>query len=690
MKYISVAIDGPAGAGKSTIAKKLAERLHYVYVDTGAMYRAVTYKALQLNINIEDESQYSFLDSLQIELTPDNRVLLDNTDITKEIRSREVTNNVSVVSSKKVVRDKMVPLQRKIALNSNVIMDGRDIGTNVLKDATFKFFLTASVEERAKRRYLELKEKNMEVDLVEIQKEILSRDEIDSNRQLNPLQKADDALEIDTSYLTIDEVVDKMIGIILGKVTSMNEKEMYNIKKFRVGQIVEGEVVSVTDNEVLVDFQYATEGKIYLDKLTLDNVGSAKEIYKVGDKITAKISKLTDEMALLSRLDIEIKQNFQKLEKKYHNKNLVSGKVIKSLKNAYIVNMYGIDCLMPKNEVDVDANFDGDSLLDKTIKVKIIDIKQDRKGNKVIVSRRAVIAQEIFKEKLRNYQAIEKDAIYEGEVVRVERYGLLVMAHNYQGLVPVREISHLPFQDISEVAKIGDKVNVKVIDKNDEKLQVLFSIKELLPKPWEIVGQNIKEGDIIEGTVVRITDFGAFVNIYPLVDGLLHKNEFSYNPYVNMFDHIKENQKIKVKVLRLDVNHEKLSLSVRAMKDNPWYTCGLNQYDIVDMTVTGFTGDDAYVTYVEDVVGILPRNQVTSEKRITKAEDELTLNQTVKVKVLEYNPEERKLSVSIRRIKEDAERKDYLEYMKEQNQIKNDTLGDIFGDKLKGLLNDNK
>jgi cytidylate kinase len=686
MDYISVAIDGPAGAGKSTIAKTVAQKLNYVYVDTGAMYRAVTYKALQLGIDLSDETKYDFLDKIQIQLTPNNKVLLDGNDITKEIRTREVSNAVSLVASKKIVRTNIIPLQRKIASFANVIMDGRDIGTNVLKDATLKFFLTASVEERSKRRYLELKAKNTEISLKEVTTDILQRDHIDSNREIDPLVKAEDALEIDTSNLTIDEVVAKLIDVILGKVKKMND--IYDIKKFRVGQIVEGEVISVTDNEVLVDFQYATEGRIYLDKLTLSDVNSAKDMYKVGDKIKAKINKLTDEVALLSRIDLEIKQNYHKIEKKYETKSIVSGKVTKSQKNVFIVNIYGIDCIMPKNEVDVDANFDGETLLNKTIKVKIIDIKKERRGTKIVVSRRAIIAQEIFKAKLKQYQEIEKDAIYEGEVVRVERYGLLVVAHNYQGLVPLREISHLPFQDVSEVAKIGDKVNVKVIDKNDSKLQVLYSIKALLPKPWELVGENIKENDIIEGTIVRITDFGAFINVYPSVDGLLHKSEFSYDPNINMFEHINEGDKIEVKVIRIDVNKEKLSLSVKALKENPWLTCGLKQYDIVEVKVIGFIENDAIISYVEDVCGLLPRNQVTSEKRITKAEDELNIGQVVKAKVMEFNPESQKLIVSIRRIKEDAERSEYIKYMKAQNDVKNNTIGDIFGDKLKDLLKD--
>jgi CMP/dCMP kinase len=220
MKVINVAIDGPAGAGKSTIAKMLAKKLNFVYIDTGAMYRAITYKALKLHIDLEDENEYQFLDSTQIRLTEDNRVLIDGEDVTKEIRERDVTNHVSVVSSLKIVREKLVNLQRELAKKTNVIMDGRDIGSHVLTDAQVKIYLTASVDERAKRRYLELLETkpHQEVDYEKLKEEINRRDYLDSNRDLNPLKQAEDALLVDTSNYTIDEVINKLSEIILGRV----------------------------------------------------------------------------------------------------------------------------------------------------------------------------------------------------------------------------------------------------------------------------------------------------------------------------------------------------------------------------------------------------------------------------------------------------------------------------------------
>lgn len=461
--------------------------------------------------------------------------------------------------------------------------------------------------------------------------------------------------------------------------------DMYNIKSYKVGQVIEGTVLEVTENEVFVDFNYATEGKIYLNQLTLDeNIKSAEEIVKKGDPIKAVIKKMDDESVLLSRLDIERNQNFHKLGEKYADKSEINAKVIKELKNAFLVNTFGVNCIMPKNEVDVKRDFDASSLLDKEITVKIIEF--DARKKRIVVSRRLPIAQKLYNEKLENYNTLVLGEAYEASVVRVEKYGLLVVVNNFQGLIPRRELSHLPFEEVTDIAKVGDKVNVKLIDKNDKKTQVLFSMRALLPKPWEVVAEKVKEGDVIEGTIVRITEFGAFVNIYPRVDGLLHKNEYSYNPDVNMFDEIEEGQKVKVKVIYIDSNRERLSLSIRALKEDPWQTDKLKFGDIVEMTVVDFIGNDAKVKFADDVEGILPKNHVSSEKRVTKAEDELSIGQKIKVKVIEFRPQERKLAVSIRRIKEDQERAEYKKYIQEQGEVKNETLGDKFGDKLKDLL----
>lgn len=209
-----IAVDGPAGAGKSTVAKIVAKKLNINYLDTGAMYRAVTYKCLSNNIDINDEVSVINIAKNSIIDFKDNNIYLDGKILADEIRTMEVSNNVSNVAKIKEVRYLMVDIQREIGKRSSVILDGRDIGSYVFPNADYKFYLVATPEERGLRRYKELTEKGYDVNLDEIIKDIIKRDEIDSNREFAPLVKADDAIEIDTTGKSIDEVVDLIYEVL--------------------------------------------------------------------------------------------------------------------------------------------------------------------------------------------------------------------------------------------------------------------------------------------------------------------------------------------------------------------------------------------------------------------------------------------------------------------------------------------
>ncbi|MEX2103976.1 MAG: (d)CMP kinase, partial [Bacilli bacterium] len=226
MKDISIAIDGPAGAGKSTVARKVAEQLNFVYIDTGAMYRAVTWKSIDEGITMnDDEKIVSIANSIKIEFHRSKNgqlVYVNGVDITEGIRSTDVTNQVSYVSSLGGVREKLVELQQKMADAGGVVMDGRDIGTIVLPHAELKIFLTASIEERARRRYEEMKNKGYMGSIEDVKLEMMLRDDKDSRREISPLRQAEDALLLDTTGLTIDGVVGKIVN--LGR-TKMNGGE---------------------------------------------------------------------------------------------------------------------------------------------------------------------------------------------------------------------------------------------------------------------------------------------------------------------------------------------------------------------------------------------------------------------------------------------------------------------------------
>lgn len=213
MKF-SVAIDGPAGAGKSTIAKLVAKEFDLMYINTGAMYRAVALKCRENNIDINDINNIcELIDSLDMKFENDD-LILNGENVQDKITMPEISSSVSAFASIKEVRQKLVFMQRNMCEKFNCIMDGRDIGTVVLKDAPFKFFLTATPEERANRRFKELSNRDIEVNYETILNDIIKRDYLDSNREIDPLRKADDAIEIDTTGLNIFEVTEKICSVI--------------------------------------------------------------------------------------------------------------------------------------------------------------------------------------------------------------------------------------------------------------------------------------------------------------------------------------------------------------------------------------------------------------------------------------------------------------------------------------------
>lgn len=216
-KNISIAIDGPAGAGKSTIAKKIAEELCIEYIDTGAMYRALTLKVLQLQLNPKDENDViAAIQNTNVDFR-NNNIYLDNINVEKQIRENIINNNVSFVAKVKEVREAMVNRQRELSKMKSIIMDGRDIGSVVLPNADFKFFITATVDERANRRYKELIAKGeTDISFEQIRGEIEDRDKIDMTREIAPLIQTKDAFKIDTTNLTINECVEKIISIVRG------------------------------------------------------------------------------------------------------------------------------------------------------------------------------------------------------------------------------------------------------------------------------------------------------------------------------------------------------------------------------------------------------------------------------------------------------------------------------------------
>lgn len=217
-KYVAIAIDGPAAAGKSTVAKLVAKALNMTYIDTGAMYRAVTWATINAGLDPKkEEDAKTLLPGLKIDLMEDGRVFCNGNDVTKIIREPIVSGNVSYIAAMKSVRLALIDMQRELAKSKSVVMDGRDIGSYVLPDAEVKIFQIASVETRAQRRFIENQSKGIDTTYEEVEEEVRKRDYIDSHRDFDPLVAAEDSIEIDTSFMTIQEVVDAILKVVKEK-----------------------------------------------------------------------------------------------------------------------------------------------------------------------------------------------------------------------------------------------------------------------------------------------------------------------------------------------------------------------------------------------------------------------------------------------------------------------------------------
>lgn len=548
------------------------------------------------------------------------------------------------------------------------------------------------------------------------------------------------------------------------EMTMSDVLENTNFSLPSVNDVIEGVVVRVSNQEVTVDISGATEGTIYLNELTLDNVESAKDIVKIGDKVTAMVKKVDDEQILLSRRALLEYERFQGLKTSFEKGETLEATVVRSVKGGLIVNI-GMEAFMPANMIDVDFVSDLEQYVGQTVPVRIVEFNPRNK--RIKVSRKIVVAEQLKVAREDQFSTLAVGEVVEGKVLRIEKYGAFIRFGALEGLVHISEISHLPVEKVEDALKVNQKVSAKVIKIDGTKIQL--SVKAVLPTPFEQFTATHNEGEVLEGTVVRLTDFGAFVEVAkgveglvhvselswdhkakledvvsegktvqvcilsmdqkhqrlalsikkvekdpwevfsskvgdivtgtvtnitdlgafikvaPYIEGLCHFTEASYNPNKKLASLIAVGQEIEVKIISLDAKKHRLGLSLRAVKANPWETTKLHVGEVVTGTVEAIIDRGAFIAVAEDVVGFLPVNQI-SEKRLNRVEDALTVGQEVEVKVMRFEAKHAKLELSIRRIKEDAEREEFNNYMQQQEKVENETLGDLFGEALKNLL----
>lgn len=598
--YKIITIDGPSGAGKSTVAKLIADKLGFKYLDTGAMYRAVTLYMIENQVDIKNEEEViNALNKLNIGFDSNYRVYLDSQDITEDIRKEKVVKFVSEVSAISSVRRKMVDLQRDIAKEGNYILDGRDAGSVVFPNADYKFYLEASLEERAKRRYKEELLKEVDISFEAVKESIKKRDKYDSNRKDSPLVVPENAIIIDTTNMTIDEVAEEITDIFLNKKTISifdinsdnlrnregimednnlsNEQERNEFLKaveefgegdnnnsYKVGNIVKGKIEKFDDSDVFINLNYKVEGKINRSEFE-------REPY-IGEELEALIDSVDNDNGyfILSKAKLDKRRAQFVIEDAIKNNKSVKGIVKEVIKGGFNISIMGYQAFCPFSQIEINKGIKDEEHIGKEYDFRIIK----RKGKDIVVSRRA------YQEEKQNSNIetflnnLKEGDIINGKVKNIERYGAFIgITEGLDGFLYRENMSWAKIINPKDIITRGEERAFKVLSIDREKHRVDLGLKQLENDSWVQFIEEYHVGDIIKGEVTNIKKFGAFVKVYDDVEGLIHISDLSWNSHVNSpSDFIKKGAYLECKILAIDVPERKLTLGLKQAQENPWDT----------------------------------------------------------------------------------------------------------------------
>ncbi len=598
--YKIITIDGPSGAGKSTVAKLIADKLGFKYLDTGAMYRAVTLYMIENQVDIKNEEEViNALNKLNIGFDSNYRVYLDSQDITEDIRKEKVVKFVSEVSAISSVRRKMVDLQRDIAKEGNYILDGRDAGSVVFPNADYKFYLEASLEERAKRRYKEELLKEVDISFEAVKESIKKRDKYDSNRKDSPLVVPENAIIIDTTNMTIDEVAEEITDIFLNKKTISifdinsdnlrnregimednnlsNEQERNEFLKaveefgegdnnnsYKVGNIVKGKIEKFDDSDVFINLNYKVEGKINRSEFEREPC--------IGEELEALIDSVDNDNGyfILSKAKLDKRRAQFVIEDAIKNNKSVKGIVKEVIKGGFNISIMGYQAFCPFSQIEINKGIKDEEHIGKEYDFKIIK----KKGKDIVVSRRA------YQEEKQNSNIetflnnLKEGDIINGKVKNIERYGAFIgITEGLDGFLYIENMSWAKIINPKDIITRGEERAFKVLSIDREKHRVDLGLKQLENDSWVQFIEEYHVGDIIKGEVTNIKKFGAFVKVYDDVEGLIHISDLSWNSHVNSpSDFVKKGAYLECKILAIDVPERKLTLGLKQAQENPWDT----------------------------------------------------------------------------------------------------------------------
>lgn len=421
------------------------------------------------------------------------------------------------------------------------------------------------------------------------------------------------------------------------------------LNKINDKEVVTGTVTSMNKREVVVNIGYKSDGVVSMNEFRYN------PNLKVGDEVEVYIESQEDKKGqlILSHKKARASRSWDRVNAALENNEVINGYIKCRTKGGMIVDVFGIEAFLPGSQIDVKPIRDYDIFVDKTMEFKVVKINPEYKN--VVVSHKALIEEELEQQKKEIISKLEKGQVLEGVVKNITSYGVFVDLGGVDGLVHITDLSWGRIQHPDEVVKLDDKINVVILDFDNEKKRIALGLKQLTPHPWDSLSETLKVGDIVKGKVVVIADYGAFVEIAPGVEGLIHVSEMSWTQHLHSaqdFMHVGE--EVEAVILTLDRDERKMSLGIKQLKPDPWedieqkYPVGSTH----TATVRNFTNFGAFVEIEDGVEGLIHISDLSWTKKIKHPSEITEIGAPIEVQVLDIDKENRRLSLGHKQLEE--------------------------------------
>lgn len=457
------------------------------------------------------------------------------------------------------------------------------------------------------------------------------------NNPLAPNQEFDwDAFEKGTSFTSVsreslEEAYDKTLNTVKDK------------------EVIEGTVIAMNKREVVVNIGFKSDGIVSMNEFRYD------PDLKVGDKVEVYVENQEDKKGqlILSHKKARATRSWDRVNVALENNEIIKGFVKCRTKGGMIVDIFGIEAFLPGSQIDVKPIRDYDVFVGKTMEFKVVKINQEFKN--VVVSHKALIEAELEQQKKEIIAKLEKGQVLEGTVKNITSYGVFIDLGGVDGLIHITDLSWGRVSDPKEVVELDQKLNVVILDFDDDKKRIALGLKQLTPHPWDALDENMKIGDKVSGRVVVMADYGAFIEIAPGVEGLIHVSEMSWSQHLRSAqDFMKVGDVVDAIILTLDRDERKMSLGIKQLKEDPWATIE-SKYAVGsrhEAKVRNFTNFGVFVEIEEGVDGLIHISDLSWTKKIKHPSEFTQLGTNIEVVVLEIDKENRRLSLGHKQMEE--------------------------------------